>query len=106
MRALYLGVFFQSLTRSTGFSDSRDVNLGRSDRDDRLFDGELAEWGIWDKVISDDDFLALNKGFRPIHIQPSNLIGYFPLVRDVINVVGALPTVTGTTIAEHPRMIG
>ncbi len=42
-------------------------------------DGRVAEVGIWDVVLTDDEILALASGWSPLRIRPSNLQGYWPL---------------------------
>lgn len=42
-------------------------------------DGRLAEIGIWDAVLSDNEAFALAKGATPLRVRPQNLRCYWPL---------------------------
>jgi hypothetical protein len=72
-------------------------------------DGQLAEWGLWDVALTDADALMLAAGFSPLCVRPGNLIGYWPIIgrySPEIDVVGGNGlTVTGATVADHPRII-
>jgi Concanavalin A-like lectin/glucanases superfamily len=41
--------------------------------------GRLAEWGIWNVALTDDEIAALGKGVSPLLVRPSALVGYYPL---------------------------
>jgi len=44
------------------------------------FDGRIAEPGIWDVALSDDEIAALARGISPLRIRRSNLLAYWPLL--------------------------
>jgi hypothetical protein len=68
------------------------------------FDGQLAEVGLWDVVLSAGEIAALAAGVRPLHVRPESLLSYFPLIRDIKDLVGGgTPTVSGTSVYDHPR---
>ena len=70
--------------------------------------GRIAECAIWNVALSDDEVASLGEGYRADLIRPESLVLYAPLIREVIDTVGAntLTTVGGTpTVIEHPRRI-
>jgi hypothetical protein len=70
------------------------------------WDGALAEIAWWDVVLTDEEFLALQKGISPDQIRPEALQHYFPLVRSgEIDKLGAPAAVTGTAVQDHPRVV-
>jgi hypothetical protein len=67
--------------------------------------GLIAEVGIWNVALTDDEVLALAKGFTPDQIRPQSLIAYLPLVRTNQDIKGNAWTTAGTlTAADHPRI--
>lgn len=71
------------------------------------FNGTIAEAGIWNVALTDDEILGLARGFTPNQIRPQSLQLYAPLVRNLIDVRGgrAIANVNGATVATHPRVI-
>jgi hypothetical protein len=64
-----------------------------------------AEIAIWDTTLTADEIISLAKGFKPLRIRPQNLVFYSPLVRDFIDVVGAIAlTQNGGSVSDHPRV--
>ena len=41
--------------------------------------GRLAEIGIWDAALTDDEVISLSKGVSPLRVRPQNLVAYWPL---------------------------
>lgn len=71
------------------------------------YNGEVAELGMFDRNLSADEMAALAKGFSPVRVAPEPLNFYAPLVRDHHNKTDAtVGTFTGTTVSDHPRMMG
>ncbi|MBS7668803.1 LamG-like jellyroll fold domain-containing protein [Croceicoccus gelatinilyticus] len=72
------------------------------------FRGDMAEIGYWSGVHLDvSEIDMLNKRVAPIHVRPSDLTFYAPLVRNqagrtTIGLIG----VSGTTASPHPRVLG
>jgi len=68
--------------------------------------GTIAEAGIWDAALTDEEIAALARGVSPMRIRPRNLMAHWPvydessLIRDLC---GTYPlTVNGSpTIADH-----
>lgn len=77
--------------------------------DDWPWDGELAEVGIWNIALTDDDVYSLSRGFSPLLIKPDNLVLYFPMIRGVYKDLVAGLTFTkagaGVTVSPHCRVL-
>jgi len=72
----------------------------------RLLAGLLAEVGIWNAALTDDEVVALAKGFSPECIRPQNLVFYKKLIRKITDGRGPAITAVGSpTVADHPRII-
>ena len=70
------------------------------------WDGWLAEFAVWHGVLlnaDQADYLTVDGG-SPLFF-PNGLVCYVPMVRDVVDREGAVPTVTGTAVQVHPRII-
>lgn len=87
-------------------TDNAEVyNIGnRGDNNNRNWGGDLAEFAIWDRILSDGEAAALGKGYSPLFLL-QGLVEYVPMVRDLVSRKNAAPTATGTTISVHPRII-
>lgn len=44
-----------------------------------VWDGMLADFAVWNAILTDGEFFALAKGIRPYNIRPGSLAGYWPL---------------------------
>ena len=69
--------------------------------------GDIADVGIWNAVLTADEIASLAKGFPCRMIKPENLAFYAPLVRNIIDYMEGLSlTNTNTaTPSEHARII-
>lgn len=72
----------------------------------KYYDGQLAEIGIWTRVLTDAEITSLSQGFSPSNI-PQSLVFYAPLTgqntpESTIRPNGTAMTMTGTTKYEHP----
>ena len=70
------------------------------------FNGDIAEFGVWNVALTQPEIAALAKGMSCDKIRPQNLVFYAPLVRDLIDQKGGL-TITnnnGATVANHTRV--
>ncbi len=75
----------------------------------RSFQGYLAEVGIWNIALKDDDINALYRGAKPTAVQPDYLVHYVPFVQNTNDIVfGQSPkTVQGATpLSDHPARYG
>jgi len=71
-----------------------------------VFDGRLAEVGIWNAALTAEEIASLADGMTCDKIRPQSLVFYAPLVRDLIDIKGGL-TITNNnsaTVANHPRV--
>ncbi|MDG4889287.1 LamG domain-containing protein [Mesorhizobium sp. M1A.F.Ca.IN.022.07.1.1] len=69
--------------------------------------GELAQIGHWSANLDAAEIAGLAKGFTPPKIRPASLISNIPLIREVNDFkAGLVPTVTGTSVSVHPRVVG
>lgn len=68
--------------------------------------GRLAEFAVWDVVLSAGEINALAKGFCPKLIRPASLKRYIPLIREIPDYkLGETGTNSGVTVADHPPII-
>lgn len=72
------------------------------------FDGEIAEVGMWNAILTPDEIRSLARGFTPPRIRPRNLVFYAPLLTGLNDMCGGmvLSNVNNTSVTEHPRRIG
>ena len=77
--------------------------------------GDLAEVALFETKLGAAQVAAYHAGFPPPKImqaRPSGSSGgglyfYAPLVRDAYTMVqGNTATITGTTVSDHPRVVG
>lgn len=67
--------------------------------------GAVAEVGIWNVALTDDEVDILAAGYSPLFVRPQSLVFYMPLVRDNDeDIVGglSLTAVNTPTIVSHP----
>ena len=72
----------------------------------QLFDGLIAEVGIWNTTLTAAEIASLADGMTCDKVRPQSLVFYAPLVRDLIDYKGGL-TITNNntaTVANHPRV--
>lgn len=69
--------------------------------------GEIAEVGIWDVALTDAEVASLGAGISPLSIRPASLVMYLPLIRELVEPVGAasFSAVGDAAVADHyPNM--
>lgn len=72
--------------------------------------GVIAEVGIWDVVLTAEEWAALGAGCSPLMIRPQSLTAYWPLLgraTDEEDWVGSIPltNTNSATVADQPRII-
>lgn len=72
-----------------------------------FFDGRLAEVGVWNVALSDEEVASLATGVSPLLVRPHALVSYVPVFGraspEVDMVRADTLTVTGTApVAPHP----
>jgi hypothetical protein len=109
-RVIYInGVRAASNSSTSTLNTLNDVLIGarRSGTTAGLFmGGMLAEVGIWNTALTDDQIASLSTGMTCEKVSPQSLVFYAPLVRDLIDAKGGL-TITNNntaTVANHPRV--
>ncbi len=80
-------------------------NIGNAAGGTRNWDGWLAEVAIWNVILTDSEFAALQAGYSPMLIRTTALVEYVPMLRDNVSRKLAAPTMTGTAVQPHPRII-
>jgi hypothetical protein len=79
--------------------------IGSENGTGQFYNGRLAEFGVWNRILTVAEILALSKAFAP-STNPVGLVLYLDLLRDVKEKMGgAAITDDGTTAAVHPRII-
>jgi hypothetical protein len=71
-----------------------------------IFNGLLAEVGVWSVALTAAEIASLADGMTCDKVRPQSLVFYAPLVRDIQDVRGGL-TITNNntaTVAVHPRV--
>lgn len=72
------------------------------------FSGRIAELGIWNAALTDEEIAILADGVSPLFVRPQNLKMYFPLIRDEDkSKVGdvSLTAFNTPSVDVHPRII-
>jgi len=87
----------------TAVGGIRDVSPGQ------YWSGLIAEIALWNVTLTDAEVAILAVGYSPLFVRPGNLVNYWPLIGRTspeIDVVGGVNfTLTGTVVANHPRII-
>lgn len=86
-------------------TDAANYNLGNRGDGFANLDGRIAEFAIWDRILTDGEIGALCKGAQPSFFQRS-LKCYAPLVRSTADLKNGVSTVTGTAVKPHPKAFG
>lgn len=71
-----------------------------------FLNGQVAEVGIWNGILSLQEIESLSKGMTCDKISPQNIVFYAPLVRDLQENKGGL-TITNNNsaaVTAHPRI--
>ncbi len=79
----------------------RNIQLGA-----QALNGRMAELGIWNTALSDDEVASLARGFVPTLIRPQSLVSYWPLIGRLDPELdrwngGNDLTVTGAVVGDH-----
>lgn len=94
-------------TDSIGGYTSGGVPAGTN----RQIDGPIAMVGVWSKVLTDGDFIALGSGLSPLRVQPQFLVEYWALNGQGSPEPGIINRIQGTItgsipVGDHPRIFG
>lgn len=114
---LYTGGVLRQTTSLGGIARVREgtthcIGGDRSDAGtpNQLWDGDIAEFALWDVALTQNEITALSLGFSPLFIRPNNLQCYQPLIGvyspEIDIVRGFNFTVSGSpSQSAHPAMI-
>jgi hypothetical protein len=72
-----------------------------------FFAGRVAEFAVWNALLTSEEEVALSKGISPLLIRPGKRVLYWPLIREGQDLVGsAAPALTGSPSAvDHPLIL-
>jgi len=93
---------------NTGTPSVNRTRIGNRTPTDYFFDGLLAEIAIWDVALADYEIALLATGLNPLCSTSRivNLVLYQDLIRSPNRPgIGPNVSITGTTVADHPRII-
>lgn len=82
----------------------RYVVGNRTSDNARNFGGIHSEFAIWNRILNDREIVSLSKGFSPAFF-PNSLVEYVPLEVRNVSYKNKKPTLTGTILERHPRII-
>ena len=95
----------QGTASSSWGTSTQDIAIGKTlDTFWPSYVGDLAEFAYWGIDLDAAEIAALAKGFRPSSIRPASLKAYIPGIRTIQEIRGTSLTVTGTSVADHPRV--
>lgn len=71
-------------------------------------EGKIAHVAIWNIALSDAEVASLAAGANPLAVQAANLVAYWPLTADLVDVVGAVTLTNGGGVtfdgADNPTV--
>lgn len=71
-------------------------------------EGKIAHVAIWNIALSDAEVASLAGGANPLAVQAANLVAYWPLTADLVDVVGAVTLTNGGGVtfdgADNPTV--
>jgi hypothetical protein len=91
--------------------DATDISALKRSSLSVFFSGSLAECGIWNVALTDDEVGVLAKGYAPPCVERGALVAYYPMVNDstsLKDIAGTTTnnlTLTGGAVADHPPII-
>lgn len=106
---IYINGVSQTVTEIATPSGTANTNtdpyhIGNLGAQSRVFDGQIADFAIWSRLLSGGEALGLGKGFSPLFNLPL-LVCYEPLIRENVNEIIAPSSVAGTAVQPHPNTI-
>jgi hypothetical protein len=70
----------------------------------RTFGARLAEFAIWDRILTPDEWISIGRGLSPV-CYPKDLRCYVPMIRDGLDLINGVCTVTGASPRTHPPVM-
>lgn len=85
--------------------DDGTINIGAGDAGGfEYWIGDIAEFAIWNRVLSASEASILGQAFAPSTI-PNGLVFYSKLDRGLQDIKGTVGTATNAVVSAHPRII-
>jgi hypothetical protein len=78
--------------------------IGNRGDGSRTFCGRLAEFAIWDRILSADEWTAIGRGMSPL-CCPEGLRCYVPIIRGGSDLINGVCTVNGAAPRPHPPVV-
>jgi hypothetical protein len=74
------------------------------------FNGRIAEVGLWNVALTDDEVAVLAAGYSPLLVRPQSLVAYWPIASrqsPEIDLIGGynMTLTNSPTIANHPSVL-
>lgn len=91
------------LTTLTTNTDAYVIG-NRATDDLRYWEGYLAEFAIWNRILTAAEAAILGRAYSPLFI-PNGLVSYCPLIRDMVDIKNGTITDDATSEIAHPRII-
>lgn len=95
------------LTAPSGSNLQNNSNaflIGNRSLHDAAWNGMLAEFAIWNAILTAQEFAVLAKGASPLMVRPQALVLYYPLLGPIQDLIGSgTITPSGTAVQPHPR---
>jgi len=86
----------------TGLAETLHIGNIRSDVGSWDARGRLAEFAIYNKILSTNEIVSLSRRASPLLVAPVYLVRYFPLIRDFKEFkANMVVTNAGVTVADH-----
>lgn len=107
---LYINGIYQAQAAASGdikTDGTRSFWIGRRGSfvsSDWNWFGDIAEFAIWNVVLSDGEIASLGKNFCANRIRPQNLLSNSRLIRGLTDVKGRSTASGTTTAASHPAI--
>lgn len=110
-------VYLNGADKGTGTShvpaslDSIGIGAAPETPTSGFSDGRIAECGLWNIALTDDEILSLARGLPPWRVRPGNLVGYWPLWGlqspevDLTSGARSLTFTGSPTLADGPPVI-
>jgi len=100
------GTPVQNTLSATPTTNSLGIGAQTRSTPNNFASGAIAEVGIWDVALDDEEKAALASGMSPRLIRPASLVFYAPLYNeedaDFVGGLSLTPTASPTTAAHYP----
>lgn len=97
-----------AVNKATAGHNSCAIGVSADSTPTRYLSGRIAEAGIWNIALTDDEVAVLAKGYSPLFVRPQNLVAYYRLIQDEDqDCVGGydMTPFNAPTIKPHPPVL-